>query len=430
MKKFKLLTLISLVGFLAAAGLTGCDDDDDPVKPQLRVLHMSYDAPAVNILIDNQIAAPNLTYPESSGYAKTKEGTRNITVVPNGGSTPVIDTDLTLDAARSYTALAVNAVASIEAIATEDDRDPVQDQAKVRFIHASPDAPAVDIRVGSASGPAVFGDAAFKDITDYIEVDGGDYVFTVTPAGNTSSTVARYNPVTLENGQVYTIVAHGTLDALDEVPFAVRAFVDNGSGASFVDLTDANVMAIHASPDAPPVDLLLDDQLVGEDLEFPNNTGYLPILSGEQNIKVNAANTSTTVIDADLTFATGGSHTSVFAYDELADITALVLEDDLSVPDGGFAHVRFVHLSPDAPRVDVAVSGGPVLFADVGFGESDDNGVFTPVASGTYDLEVRLTNTNTVVLSLPGITLEDGRIYTVFAKDFVSALGAEIIVNR
>ncbi len=437
MKKMKLMLVLSLAVIFTGTLITGCNDDDKKKSDSIvRVLHMSYDAPAVDVLIDDEIVVPNLVYPESSGYATTSAHTRNITVVPTGSDiNPVIDVDLTLDPDQSYTILAVNRVSAIEAIFAPDNREPNSSKAKVRFIHASPDAPAVDIRVGSGSGPAVFSAAAFKDITEYIEVDGGIYTFAVTPAG-TSTEVFKYNPVALDNGKVYTIVAHGTLTD-DEYPFSVRAFVDNDSGATFVDLTDANVMAIHASPDAPAVDLLLDNALVAEGLEFPENTGYLPLLSGDRNIKVNAAGTSSTVINANLLFETGGSHTSVFAFDELANIQALVLNDNLSTPEDGFAHVRFVHLSPDAPSVDVAVAGGgPVLFADVAFGEADDNGFFTPVSSGVYDLEVRLAGEATVVLSLPGISLEDGGIYTVFAKGFVSpsagqpGLGAEIIINK
>jgi hypothetical protein len=437
MKKVKLMLGLSVAMILMVTLITGCDGDGNK-RADVRVLHMSHDAPAVDVLVDDEIEFPNLVYPESSGYARinTRDGNRNIKVVPTGSDVnPVIDEDVTLDRRESYTVLAVNQLNNIEAIVVQDNREPNDGNAKVRFIHASPDAPAVDIREGSGTGPEVFSDVAFRDVTEYIEVDGGNYIFAVTPAG-TSTEVFRYNPVTLDNGQVYTIVAHGTL-ADDDYPFAVRAFVDNNSGATFVDLADASVMAIHASPDAPAVDLLLDDELVAEGLEFPGNTGYLPLLSGDRNIKINAAGTSTTVIDANQMFETGGTHTSVFAFDELAGIRALVLNDDLSTPEDGFAHVRFVHLSPDAPAVDVAVAeGGPVLFTDVAFGEADDNGFFTPVASGVYDLEVRLAGEDAVVLSLPGISLEDGGIYTVFARGFASPaggqpeLGAEIITHE
>ncbi|MFZ1517049.1 MAG: DUF4397 domain-containing protein, partial [Saprospiraceae bacterium] len=60
---------------------------------------------------------------------------------------------------------------------------------------------------------------------------------------------------------------------------------------------------------------------------------------------------------------------------------------------------------------------------------------FTPLDAGTYNLDVRVAGTSTVALVLPAITLEAGKIYTVFAKGFLGgtgaqALGAEIIVNK
>jgi len=193
----------------------------------------------------------------------------------------------------------------------------------------------------------------------------------------------------------------------------------------------ARVMAIHASPDAPAVDLLVDNVIAGTGLAFPNNTGYLNVTPGTRNIKVNLTGTSTTAIEANVP-VTGGMDYSVFAVDSAAVITAIVLTDDLSTPAAGKAHVRFVHLSPNAPAVDVALQGGAVVFANKAFKEFTP---FTPLDAGTYDLEVRLQGTSTVVLPLPGIMLQAGKIYTVFARGFVGGagaqdLGAEIIVNN
>jgi hypothetical protein len=148
-------------------------------------------------------------------------------------------------------------------------------------------------------------------------------------------------------------------------------------------------------------------------------------------VKVNVAGTATTVINADLPVTAGGNY-SVFANGQVASINALVLADDLTTPAAGKAHVRFIHLSPDAPAVDVAVTGGPVLFADKSFRQYT---AFTPVDSGTYDLEVRPAGSSTVVLALPGVTLQNGKIYTVFARGLLGgsgaqALGAQIIVNN
>lgn len=191
------------------------------------------------------------------------------------------------------------------------------------------------------------------------------------------------------------------------------------------------VMAVHASPDAPAVDLIVDAAVAGSGLAFPANTGYLAVPAGTRNLKVNVAGTSTTVINADVPVAAGTDY-SVFATGAVSSIAPLVLTDDLRAPAAGKAHVRFVHLSPDAPAVDVAVTGGPVLFADREFREFT---AFAPVDAGTYDLEVRLAGTSTVALPLPGITLQAGKIYTVFARGFAGgsgaqALGAQIIANN
>lgn len=199
------------------------------------------------------------------------------------------------------------------------------------------------------------------------------------------------------------------------------------------DKTYANVLVAHASPDAPGVDLLIDDvKQNSAALLYPNNTGYLQAESGTRNIKVNVAGTATTVINADLTL-TKDKNYSVFAIDSVSKISAIAFEDDLTSPASGKAHVRFLHLSPNAPAVDVAVaSSGAVVFGDVSFKEGT---AFTPLDAGTYNLDVRVAGTSTVALVLPAITLQAGKIYTVFAKGFLGgtsaqALGAEIIVNK
>lgn len=195
----------------------------------------------------------------------------------------------------------------------------------------------------------------------------------------------------------------------------------------------AKVLVAHASPNAPGVDLLVDDTKQNTAaLTFPANTGYLTVNAGTRNIKINVSGTSTTVINANVNFEANKNY-SVFAVDSVSKISAIVLGDDLTAPASGKAHVRFVHLSPNAPAVDIAVaSSGAVVFPNTAF----KNGTaFKPLDAGTYNLDVRVAGTTTVALPLPAITLQAGKIYTVFAKGFLGgtgaqALGAEIIANN
>lgn len=193
----------------------------------------------------------------------------------------------------------------------------------------------------------------------------------------------------------------------------------------------SKVLITHASPDAPGVDILVDNVKAITNLTFPNSTAYTPLNSGTRNVKVNVSGTTTTALQANLNLAMDKNY-SVFAVNNVSSIEAVVLEDNLTSPASGKSHVRFVHLSPNAPAVDITLTNGTVVFGDYIFKEAS---AFTPLDAGTYNLQVRLTGTSTVVLDLPGIALTDGKIYTVFAKGLVGgsgsqALGAQIIVNK
>ncbi|HEX9251629.1 MAG TPA: DUF4397 domain-containing protein [Ignavibacteriaceae bacterium] len=193
----------------------------------------------------------------------------------------------------------------------------------------------------------------------------------------------------------------------------------------------SKVLVTHASPDAPGVDILVDNTVAATNLTFPNSVGYAELTAGTRNIKVNVTGTSTTALQANLPLEANKNY-SIFAVNTVSSIEAIVLEDNLTAPASGKAHVRFIHLSPDAPAVDITTTSGAVVFGNYTFKQAS---AFTPLDAGTYDLQVRLAGTSTVVLDLPGIALAPGKIYTVFAKGLVSgtgvqALGAQIIVNN
>jgi LPXTG-motif cell wall-anchored protein len=183
--------------------------------------------------------------------------------------------------------------------------------------------------------------------------------------------------------------------------------------SAFADGHEARVRVVHASPDAPAVDIWVNGSVAFSNAPFQGITDYAALEPGSYNVQVSPTGaTEPIVIDADLDLATQTDYT-VVAVGTLENIEPLVLIDNNSAPEAGKAHVRFVHASPDAPAVDIAVAnGGPVLFSNVSFKGTGD---YLPVDAGTYDLEARLAGTDTVALSVPGVMLEDGNVYTVFA---------------
>ncbi|HSW42012.1 MAG TPA: DUF4397 domain-containing protein [Patescibacteria group bacterium] len=178
----------------------------------------------------------------------------------------------------------------------------------------------------------------------------------------------------------------------------------------------AKVRVLHASPDAPAVDVYLNDAKVDAltNVPFGVISNYLNIPAGSHNVKIFATgDTTTPVIDVDVTVAAGSMYT-IAATNAVASIEARVLEDRPS-PSSDGAQVRVIHFSADAPAVDVATAGSDpadALVKALAYPNATD---YLSLPAGSYDLEVRLAGTTTVALPLPGVALEAGNSYSVFA---------------
>ncbi|MGD2041389.1 MAG: DUF4397 domain-containing protein, partial [Anaerolineae bacterium] len=86
-----------------------------------------------------------------------------------------------------------------------------QDMSRVRVVHASPDAPAVDVWV---NGAVAFSNAPFEGITDYAELAAGTYNVQVSPTGATEPIVIDAD-LDLAAGTDYTVVAVGLLENIE-----------------------------------------------------------------------------------------------------------------------------------------------------------------------------------------------------------------------
>jgi hypothetical protein len=178
----------------------------------------------------------------------------------------------------------------------------------------------------------------------------------------------------------------------------------------------AMVRVLHASPDAPAVDVYLDDSKVGALTNVPFGTisAYLAVPAGDHNVKVYATGTTTgPVIDANVTLVSGQKYT-IAATGPVASIKAQVLEDDPS-PSAGISQLRVVHFSADAPAVDVAVDGTAAADAVVMNLSYPNATAYLDLPGGSYDLEIRLAGTTTVALDLDPVTTKNGTSYSAFA---------------
>jgi len=196
----------------------------------------------------------------------------------------------------------------------------------------------------------------------------------------------------------------------------------------------------HAAPGAGGLDLGLDGLRINNlPFNYLANTGYLDAYAGQRQFKVNLAGSGTTLIDQRIQLAESKRY-SIMVYDTGANVKHLFLEDEFPAVEAGKAHIRFFHLTPDAPAVTIGYNSGGTftpIFSDRSFetqATATQNQAFTAVAAASYTLEVRRASDNTVVFSRPGVALTEGKIYTFYARGLVNSLvtplGAEVIINR
>jgi uncharacterized protein DUF4397 len=118
---------------------------------------------------------------------------------------------------------------------------------------------------------------------------------------------------------------------------------------------NARLRILHASPDAPNLDLLVDKQLVVPNLPYEDASAYLNVESGTRQVRVQVAGTSTILIDAAPVLDDGKDYT-IIAANLLAQIEPLLITDDNTPPPSGKFKIRFIHASPSAGNVDVYVT--------------------------------------------------------------------------
>jgi hypothetical protein len=405
--------------------LPACSDDDDDSgitglpasngQAAVRVAHLSPDAPNVDVWVNGARVLENVAFNAFSTYLDLDPGEHEIQVVPTGETDPkVIDEMVTVGADMFYTVAATGLLAEedIEPMILVDEQMTSSTMAMIRFIHTSPDAPPVDITL--TDGTVLFEDIQFRESADFIPVPAGDYDLQVRLAG-TDNVVLSFGDVSVAAGTNYSLFAKGLL--ADESITALVAVDTEGDGNITATLAPATarLRVAHFSPDAPNVDIYLDDVLVPGLVNVPFEvvSGYLEVSATTHNVKVYVTTTTTDpVINENLTLDPNLTYTvAATGLVGLTDLQPVVLVDWPSAP--GDPRVRFSHLSPDAPPVDIVVAGGgPTVFDNVAFRSAAG---YDQVGAGTYDLEVRLESDGSLVLPVSGVPLAADRSYTIFA---------------
>lgn len=539
----------------------------NPTKALVRAIHLSPDAPAVDLFIDDGLVTQGLTYTNFVGPAQLPAGTRNLKVKAANTTTTVINADLNLEAGRRYSVFAAGKLAQIAPLVLEDTRYVARNAAKLRVLHGSPSAPRVDVYLSRPGTDIdridpILENVPFKSVSSYfrirpgglrvrvtlpdtktvvidsgalqvkagdvltavaidkpntpgqfsaividekkfnapttapksiVEIAAGDPRFstlvsaltasnlvptlqgagpftvfaptndafaklTSIPGGDALKRVLLYhiargkftaaqlagNYLLMHNGERVTAeLVDGSL-ILNGVVKVVMADIQASNGIVHVIDTvlipgDARVRAVHASFDAPAVNVQLDGLNAFTNLVFGHATDYASVPAGERNLKVNVASSGATAISANLVLNRDTDYT-VLAVGPVASIEALVLNDTAdgnAAPAAGKSKLRLIHAASQAGNVDVYITA-PHASIDhlsptiAGFAFKS-NTQYLEVGSGSYQVRITLPGQKQPVIDTGAVTLPSGGVFTGVALDPApgsSAFGALLLQDR
>ncbi|MFS0781524.1 DUF4397 domain-containing protein [Bacillus sp. 1P06AnD] len=171
------------------------------------------------------------------------------------------------------------------------------------------------------------------------------------------------------------------------------------------------IRLLHAKPDGPNVDIYINGTRILKDFPYKKASDYLTIPAGKYQMDVYPAGDQTSTVASRKIDVEPSKLYTVAVAGIGTDNRLLAFEDQPFVPHGE-SKFRFIHLSPDAPPVDVAVTHSDVVFEDIPFRKATDYIGVTPME---LDLEIRPSGTKDVILPLPNVSLKQDTPYTIYA---------------
>ncbi|MDG5776631.1 DUF4397 domain-containing protein [Haloarculaceae archaeon H-GB2-1] len=234
-------------------------------RTQVRAVHVSPVVPSVDVFVDDEPIAQNLSFLEASEYEQVEPGDRDFRIDVNETEENIFETNASLRENISHTVVVVGTVTDNETV----DFQPVllgdeyvvpdENNASVRFVHTAPDVEAVDVTV-QGSDTVVADNLTFRDDSPYVNVPAGNVTLEVREeeADNQGDVIATAN-FTLAGGTVYSTFGIGYQD-VDDAPvnlsFDVAIIRDAGreaDGNVTVTPTPAGTPTATPTPTETPV---------------------------------------------------------------------------------------------------------------------------------------------------------------------------------
>ncbi len=404
-------TVIQILLTFALALFVAPASAQESAPAYLRVVHASADAPAVDVALNGAVIASGVTFGQATDYFALAAGDYTVSLTPTGEATAALETTLTLETGGSVTAVAMGAASALELQTFNDDLAPLElGMGRLVVINAAAGLETVDIL--DAEGVTLIGGVGQRKASSPAELAADAYDLDIIATGGDGTALPGSGMLYVNTGTLHTIVV------LDGGSLALAA-----PAVAAVEPA-ATLRVGHASPDAPPVDVYLNDVKAVSALAFGSATVPIALAPGDYTVAfyIAGADPAEGAVTAAAFALAAGDARTLLAMNNVAALQLVLFAEDVSAPTAGNARLTAIHAVPDAPAVNVVIPPGTAVIENLAFGQQSAGVELPP---GPYDATLADASTGEALLQLGRLELTAGRAYT--AVVIPSAGGAQVV---
>lgn len=219
------------------------------------------------------------------------------------------------------------------------------------------------------------------------------------------------------------------------IPF-IASCGKSGTASPSSSATKTQMQLVNLSPDLQGV--LLWVGLVKQTqypVSYPNSSSYLTLTNIDSPVQVRSYSpliSSGSFVSINPALKPYLKYT-LFVTGLRADktVSSIFTVDTAAAPANGRGKIRFVNASPKSGAFDVSANG-TIAFANQPYLKASS---FIELPAGSYEFKIMPTGTTTVISDLKGITILDGKIYTLYCRGVSGgadsvAFGAGVLSNK
>ena len=194
---------------------------------------------------------------------------------------------------------------------------------------------------------------------------------------------------------------------------------------------------VNLSTDLQPIDLYINTTKRNPTpYSYPTPSGYFTLASIDTPFRIRSAATSQSsvnILSIDSVLKNNLKYTLfITGFKSKNSIDYIFTKDTASISTGGRGKVRFVNATAGTDVFNITANGTTV-FTNQSYKNVSK---FVEMPAGNYDFKIYSTTSSTTVLSdLPNVTVQDGKLYTLYCRGIVgrtdtAAFGMGVLNNK